>query len=221
MLARLVAALSDDRLRSVIDHIVSTPPEDQATAHGYSKIVYQIPQEAWTTTDVDAIRGRSDDNFELQEEFEAVIAAADESHRLTLEDRIAGGDWAALEAYGDVRDLSFDIVVPLVAELSTIVSAEVSRIKSGQSGRGGRHPAAKLIIVNTWHPNQSNWRPIIEILGTTGGFTYHLKRPLQILYRLGSRVPTAVAEDLKPILRELMTSSPRTHALTGEPRRPW
>ena len=111
MLASLVAALSDDRLRTVIDHVVSLPPqEDQATAHGYAKIVYLIPQQAWTTAHIDAIRVRSEDNFELQEEFEAVIAAADLSHRLTLQERIAGGDWAALEAYGDVRDLSSDTV---------------------------------------------------------------------------------------------------------------
>jgi hypothetical protein len=218
MLASLVPALSDEGLRSVIDRVVSAPPQDdQATAHGYAKIVYRIPQEAWTTSDITAIRGRSEDNFELQEEFESVIAAADESHRVSLEERIAGGDWAALEAYGDVRDLSSDTVASLVVELSTAVSAEVSRIKSGQSGRGGRHPAAKLIIVNAWHPDHANWQPIIEILGTTGGFTYHLRRPLQILNRLASHVPTAVAEKLEPVLRELMTSSPRTHALTGDP----
>lgn len=218
MLASLVPSLSDARLRSVIDHVVSLPPqEDQATAHGYAKIVYLIPQEVWTTADIDAIRTRSADNFELEEEFEAVIAAVDVSHRITLQERIARGDWAALEAYGDVRDLTSDIVLPLVTELSTAVSAEVSRIRSGQSGRGGRHPAATLIVVNAWHPDHANWKPIIEILGTTCGFTYHLKRPLQILYRLGSHVPTAIADELVPILRERMTELSRTHPLTGDP----
>ncbi|MCA2291898.1 hypothetical protein JF736_25530 [Mycobacterium avium] len=108
-------------------------------------------------------------------------------------------------------------MAPLVAQLSTAVSAEVSRIKTGQSGRGGRHPAATLIVVNAWHPDQANWQPVIEILSTTCGFTYHLKRPLQILYRLGSRVPTAIAGELEPILRERMTVLPRTHTLTGDP----
>ncbi|WP_225345104.1 hypothetical protein, partial [Mycobacterium avium] len=44
-----------------------------------------------------------------------------------------------------------------------------------------------------------------------------MKRPLQILYRLGSRVPTAIAGELEPILRERMTVLPRTHTLTGDP----
>ena len=66
MLASLVPSLSDERLRSVIDHVVSLPPqEDQATAHGYAKIVYLIPQEAWTTADIDAIRVRSDGQLRI------------------------------------------------------------------------------------------------------------------------------------------------------------
>ncbi|MBE5471767.1 DUF4365 domain-containing protein [Mycobacteroides abscessus] len=218
MLASLIPAISGQQLRSMIDHIISLPPQpDQAIAHGYACIVYRIPQNAWNTSDINAIRTRSADNFELQEEFEVVVAAADESHRSSLEERIAAGDLAALEAFGDVQDLSPDVIDPLVTELSTAVAAEVTRIKSGQSGRGGRQPAAKLIIVNAWHPNHANWQPIIEILSTTGGFTYHVKRPLQILYRLGSRVPTPVVDKLEPVLRELMTSSPQTHPLTGDP----
>jgi hypothetical protein len=218
MLAGLIPSISNEQLRSVIDHIVSLPPQqDQAIAHGYARIVYRIPQNAWKTSDINAVRTRSEDNFELQEEFEAVVAAADESHRSSLEERIAAGDLAALEAFGDVRDLSPGVVDPLITELSTAVAVEITRIKSGQSGRGGRHPAAKLIIVNAWHPNRANWQPIIEILSTTRGFTYHLKRPLQILYRLGSHVPTAVADELEPILRELMTSPQQIHPLTGDP----
>ncbi|TDK88368.1 DUF4365 domain-containing protein [Mycobacterium paragordonae] len=218
MIARLVPALSDSLLRSVINHVISVIPQgDQMAAHGYAKVVYRIPQEAWTTADIDVVRRRVGDNFELQEEFEIVVAAADESHRLSLEERIARGDWAAFEAFGDVRDLRPETVEPLVEQLSAAVSTEISRIRSGQSGRGGRSPAATLIIVNAWHPDHANWRPITELLGTTGGFTYHLKRPLQILYRLGSHVPTVVVDELVPTLRELMTSLPRTHILTGDP----
>jgi hypothetical protein len=219
MLASLVPALSGNQLRSVIDHVVSAPTQDdQGTAHGYAKIVFRIPQQAWTSSDVSAIRGRPpEDNFELREEFESVLAAADESHRVSLQERIAGGDLAALEAYGDVRDLSSDTVVGLVQQLSAAVSAEVSGIESGQSDRPGRHPAAKLIIVNAWHPDHANWQPIIEILGSSNGFTYHLHRPLQILQRLASHVPRTVAEKLEPVLREIMTSLPRTRALTGDP----
>ena len=218
MIARLVPALSESLLRSVIDHVISVAPqEEQMAAHGYAKVVYRIPRDVWTTADIDVVRRRVGDNFELQEEFEIVIAAADESHRLSLEERIARGDWAAFEAFGDVRDLSPETVAPLVEQLSAAVSTEVSRVRSGQSGRGGRSPAASLIIVNAWHPDHANWRPITELLGTTEGFTYHLKRPLQILYRLGSHVPTVVTDELVPTLRELMTSLPRTHALTGDP----
>ncbi|WP_078285407.1 DUF4365 domain-containing protein [Mycobacteroides chelonae] len=218
MLVNLVPALSHTQLRAVIDHITSLPPQqDQMAAHGYGRIIYEVPQNAWCATDINAIRIRTDDNFELQEEFEAVVAAADESHRTGLEERIAAGDWAALEAFGDVRDLSSDTVEPLVAELSNAITTEVSRIRSGQSGRGGRNPAATLVIVNAWHPDYANWRPIIEILSTTNGYTYHLKRPLQVLHRLGSQVPLAIAEELEPILRELMTSDPRARRLTGDP----
>ena len=218
MLASLVVAVSVDRMRTIIDHVISIPTqEDQSAAHGYAKIVYLIPEHAWTNADVEAIRGRLGDNFELHEEFEAVVAAADVSHRLSLQERIADGDWAALEAFGDVRDLSPETIAPLVGNLSTAVREQVSRIQSGQSGRGGRHPAATLIIVNSWHPTSADWRPIVDILSTTDGFTYHLKRPLQILYRLGAHVPSAVVDELEPILRQLMTSVPRTHPMTGDP----
>jgi hypothetical protein len=218
MLASLIPALSAQQLRVVLDHVTRMPlQEDQAVAHGYAKVVYAVPQESWTEHDIDMIRRRTGDNFELTDEFEVVVAAAVESHRSSLQQRVAEGDWSALDAFGDVRDLDPETVPLLVDRLSTAVESEIARVKGGQSGRGSRSAAATLIIVNAWHPDHANWRPVVELLKTTNGFTYHLQRPLRILYRLGHKVPPVVTDELESVLRVLMTTLARTPALTGDP----
>lgn len=218
MIANLITALPEEATREVIEHIVALPPiEDQSVAHEYAKIVYRMPDGAWSSADIAAIRSRIGDNFELREEFDTVVAAADEAHRMSLQGSIANGDWAALEAFGDVRDLDRITVEPLVEKLSAAVQTDIARIRSGQSGRGGRQPAATLVIVNVWHPDCANWQSIIDLLSTGNGFTYHLKRPLQYLYRLGSSVPRDVADEMEPGLRHLMTAAPRARPLTGDP----
>ncbi|WP_204807157.1 HEAT repeat domain-containing protein [Mycobacterium riyadhense] len=217
VLGALVPALSDVAVRTVIEHVLGLEAQqDQAVAHGYAAVIRRTAPGAWTQKDRTALADRRGDNFELAEEIVAVLAAGDDTARRELTEQIANGDLAALEAFGDVRDLDATTVVGLVQSLTDKINKQVTELRSGQSSRGRNSFAATLIIVNAWHPEQANWDPVHTLLSTSSGFTYHLRGPLEVLARLNEHVPADIAVRLEPVLRGLMTSPPPP-PLIGDP----
>jgi hypothetical protein len=217
VLAALMPALSDPAVRAVIEHVLGLEPqEDQAVAHGYAAVVRRITPAAWTQDDRTALATRSGDNFELAEEIVAVLAAGDDIVRRDLSEQIANGDLAALEAFGDVRDLDTTTVDGLVQNLTNRIDKQVNELRRGQSSRGRNSFAGSLIIVNAWHPRQASWDPVQTLLSTSRGFTHHLRQPLEVLALLHEQVPVDVSDRLEPTLRTLTTTAPPP-SLLGDP----
>lgn len=205
MLAALVPALPKNVLPVVINHIAALAPlEDQAIAHGYAGVVRNIPGDAWSDSDRKSLSLRKSDNFEFSDEIQVVLAASDAAHRQNLQDLIARGDFSALEAFGDVRDLAGDTVASFIDDLTEKIANQIAGLKSGRSAISTISLGATLVMINCWHPTHARWEPILDLLATTDVFTHHLSSPLRHLRSLGSMVPVNVANDLEPILRSIM-----------------
>lgn len=219
MLAALVPALLASDLRAVIDHLVALPTqEDQAMAHGYAKVVRAIPLAEWSAADKERLAQRTSDNFELSEELEVVLAASDEIRRKGLEEQIAQGDLAALQAFGDVSELNLDTVTALVESLNQSIETEIAELRRGQGAVRTVSFGGTLIVVNCWHPEQATWDPIVNLLTQWETYTRHLVRPLENLRRLGDAVPSDVSDRLAPILRQIMArTTQRGDAFFGNP----
>jgi Domain of unknown function (DUF4365) len=219
MLEALAPGLSTSDLRIVQDHVIALPPqEDQAIAHGYAAVVREMPTASWSDDDRVALALRNSDNFELVEAFQIVLAAADEKLRYGLLAQIAGGDLAALEAFGDVRDLDGETVIGLVAQLSKDIRQEVAELKSGQSSVRTVSFGGTLVLVNHWHPDQADWEPLLESLDATRTFSRHLRKPLEHIHRLRPAIPETVLDRLEPILRSIVITAPGPGAkLFGSP----
>jgi len=219
MLAALVPVLSTSDLRVVLDHVLALPPqEDQAIAHGYAAVVRETPTSAWSDDDKAALASRHSDNFELVEALQIVLATTNEKLRNDLLAQIADGDYAALEAFGDVRDLDAATVTGLVAQISADIRQEVAALKSGQSSVRTVSFGGTLVLINHWHPDQADWEPVLELLDATGVFSRHLQKPLEHLRQLHSAIPEAVTARLEPMLRSIMIRPPgRDAKLLGSP----
>jgi hypothetical protein len=219
MLAALVPVLSKSDLRMVLDHVTALPPqEDQAIAHGYAGVVRETPIGAWSDEDRTALANRQSDNFELYEALQIVLATSDVQHRNSLREKIAQGDLAALEAFGDVRDLDAKTVTALVAKLAENIRQEVAELKRGQSSVRTISFGGTLVLINHWHPDEADWDPVLELLCATGAFSRHLQKPLEHLRELSRAIPKTVADRLEPILRSIMARPPGPYArLFGSP----
>lgn len=210
MLAELIPVLSSSDLRKLLDHVIALPVQaDQSIAHSYAAVVREIPMTAWSDDDLAALKNRPPDNFELERALRIVLAAADQDIRHGLKEQIAtNGDLAALEAFGDVRDLDDATATRLVAELSAKILQEVAELRSGQSTVRTHSFAATLVLINHWHPEQANWPPVLDLLRTARSSSRHLTKPLENLRNLSPSIPVDLAGEFEEVLRSVMTSPP-------------
>lgn len=149
MLAQLALALSADGLRTVTRHLTTLPPqEDHPTAVDYARLVAQMPATAWTADDLRALAQRSDNSFELADEFEVLLAAADPYHRRQLQTRIASGDLRALRIFGDVRDLDAETVIGLIAWLRERITVQIDELRKGVNSIGAHSFAGTVALIN-------------------------------------------------------------------------
>ncbi|MFD7012528.1 HEAT repeat domain-containing protein [Rhodococcus jostii] len=213
----LLHVVSTEVSREVINHILSLPPlDDQAEARNWGIVVQRVPADAWSDEDRTALASRgAEDNFELRERLDAVIASGDSGHRDKLRQLIRGGDLAALGAFGDVSDLDLDTVRGLVTYLSAQVNEQIRGIRSGQTTVSTYDPADTLILINAVHPSCANWEPLVGLLSLKAPFVDHLDDPLKRLRRWGARIPDDIADRLIAPLRNLMVTGRSGFAFLG------
>lgn len=219
LIAAVAPAASPRAIDDVISKVTAAPEmDDQAMAHEFAKILRSIPEDAWTTQQLDALASRAastTDNFEFTEAATEILAAHDTGTRTELIAKIAAGDLSALHAYGDVRDLPSPTVECLTAALETQIAQQIEDLTKGHSTIATTSTAATLILLNAWHPDHARWARVIELLQHFTVFTQHLKDPLQALRRHAANIPQETAQTLIPILRTLMAEARPEHSFFG------
>ncbi|WOC14032.1 hypothetical protein MP11Mi_31440 [Gordonia sp. MP11Mi] len=216
-LAELLPAMSHNHVRATVDYITALAnQDDQGEAHAYAKLLSRIPSEMWAEADYRALAERHDsDNFELTEAISKVLADGDPAIRNDLLEKVSTGDLSARAAFGDVRDLPTSAVAGLIASLVGKVSEDVEKLRRGQYSWRSVDYGATLLLVNAWHPEQSDWEPIFSLLTVKTAYSQHLSRPLTYLKNLGYRVPETVKDRLVPVLRGLIADPPSPDPFLG------
>ena len=186
-------------------------------AFEWARVVSRIPSDAWSEADRAVISARSDDETELRDVFNGVVADGDRDHRDGLRERIRNGDLTALGAFGDVRDLDSDTVQGLIDHLKNRINDQIGELERGAAKYGSEEPAATLVLINAWHPKSARWEPVCRLLslGDTVPFVRHLEQVLIRLRRLSAHVPDEVAAELIAPLHDLMTNGHRASQFFG------
>ncbi len=93
MLSGVMLAVSPAVKREVMDYMVAMPPViDQYGARSYVPVINRVLEEEWTVRDVESLKARSGDNFELADEIDRILAVRVPGYRTELLSKIAGGD---------------------------------------------------------------------------------------------------------------------------------
>jgi hypothetical protein len=156
------SAVSKAGRRVFIDFFLSRPAiTDQSFAHSLVRVLKAMPEDDWTTDDLDQLRLRADDNWELKEALVGITAAGVDDAREELLGALRDGSTRMLGSVADVRNLPQDVAEAQILALSESVRREAEEARAGTFYR---HDSRSLALLNIWHPNIAEWAPIYELI---------------------------------------------------------
>ncbi len=207
MLTEITAVVSPTVLREVIDYVTTLAPVTDATwGQGLSRVVASVPESGWTTEDLDKLESREGDEFQFAGALTAVLATAKPVFRQGLLTKIADGHLPTLAAWGPIEDLPDDTAAALARTLVEKISIQITQLQGNAASFPPSDLAGTLACVNVTHPQHANWQPVIDFLRSRTQFTQYLECTLHTLRRIGPRIPDAAAEQLEPVVHDLMTN---------------
>jgi hypothetical protein len=156
------SAVSQVGRRVFIDFFLSLPSvTDQSFANPLVRVLKAIPQGDWTTNDLERIRLRVDDNWELKDALIGIAAVSDDDSQEALLDALRQGRTRMLPSVADVRSIPRDVAEAQIAVLAESVRREV---EAARAGTFYRRDSRNLALLNIWHPEVADWTPIYELL---------------------------------------------------------
>jgi len=216
MLAALVPVVSDEMARRIVEHVVALAPQvDQGVARQYAAIIYALDEDDWTTPDIAALRARPrEDNWELADAIDSVLAPHDAETRQALLDRTRSGGFPAIRALGalgEVRSLPYDVVAAIIGHLGSQVRAQIAQSRTFSYGLGGPDLGRLLTRLNLWHPVQASWAPVVELVGEAASHPDHLAGALRLLTGATRPVPDDISRPVPDDISAAM--EPALHAI--------
>lgn len=187
--------------RQVIGYIAALGPQhDHAIAGQWSRVIWALPGRAWTEELALAVKPRTARHCgALQVPLLGISARHDQGARRSLHNRVRRGELGSLAALGNVTELPQRTAAEVVKQVATRVRQEIRDARRGKFGLGGHDPAEALVMLNTWHPQQANWRPVYDFLAEPSLLFSQKERALVTLGNLVDQIPEGVRERLGPI----------------------
>jgi hypothetical protein len=192
-----VLALGDNAQQELANLILALPAQaDQGLAHPLAQLVRSLPATTWNLDRAQRAADRADaDNWELTFALLGVAAphVPDVRERLVAEAK--SGSLNALDALGDVRTLSVDVVTALLESLTGKLETQMQDAASGRFSGGGHDLGRTVTLLNIWHPESANWDVVYRLLASTR-WGRHLLGSLDLLATKASGLPADVARRL-------------------------
>lgn len=200
------SAASKAGRRVFIDYFVSLPPvSDQSLADSLVRVLRAIPENDWTTGDLDELRLRADDNWQLKEALVGITSAGDDDAKAELLDALRNGATRMLENVADVRSIPQDVAAAQISALSESVRREVAEARAGTFfRRDGR----SLAMLNIWHPDVADWTPIFELLNEFRVMPRSLIDLATLLRDASMQVRQEIRHQLLPLLEHVRDRTP-------------
>ena len=205
MLVALIPAVSPAIRREVVRLLVEVPIQtDQFTAQSYAFLVNALDVNDWNEHDRSQLAARDGkDHWELTDAFDSLLAEQDDKIRERLLDEARKGSLSALLALKSMRSLPSDVVEVSIGGLREKISEQVSLAKQSSYGLGNIDFGEALTLLNMWHPDQADWKPILDLLGEPLSSPADLERTLTLLLRMPDKVPASVVPSLLAVIRKL------------------
>lgn len=156
------SAVSKAGRRVFIDFFLSLPAvTDQSFADSLSRVLKAMPEDDWTTNDLDQLRLRTSDNWELKEALVGITAVRVGDAREELLGALRDGSTRMLGSVADVRAIPQDVAQ---AQISALVESVRREVEEARAGTFYRRDSRSLAMLNIWHPEVADWAPIYELL---------------------------------------------------------
>lgn len=164
-LAGLVYSSSAAVGATVVESILTMPPQvDQLLATCWASVVRALSTDAWTKSIAERISAVADVHNEmLRLPMLAIAARFDAGLRTRLAEEAATGSLRALSAFGDVRDLSPEVVRALIQALAGRVERTIQDARGGSFAFGATE-SSTLAMLNVWHPAEADWETLFQLL---------------------------------------------------------
>jgi hypothetical protein len=207
-LAGLMRSISPTMRRRVIDHLISLPViEDQSLASGYGRIVALVGNDQWSSEDLTRLSARTNDNWELQDDIDGVLATNKSDFRTGLLTKIKQGDLTALGNFGKVTDLPEDVAKAAISRLASSIDNVVKQAREGMYGLGGPDLGQALVVLNAWHSDVARWDIVEVLLTEPNAHQSHILGSINSLGKVARQIPEEEKQRLRPVL-EAITQRP-------------
>ncbi len=211
VLQMLQALLSDSAVsqagrRVFIDFFLSLPTiTDQSFANPLVRVLKAIPEDDWTTDDLERMRLRENDNWELKDALVGITAVADDDAREELLDALRQGRTRMLPSVPDVRSIPHDVAEAQITVLSESVRREVEEARAGTFYR---HDGRTLAMLNIWHPEVADWTPIYELFDELRVAPSSLISLATLIRDASMQIGQEIRDQLLPLLELVLDRTP-------------
>jgi hypothetical protein len=168
-------------------------------AQWWASLVHNLPSAAWTPERVQRLGSRADDlPPALSFAVRGLLAKEDDKARGKLLDDVGGGSLLALQALGNVTQLSADIAASAIRGLSQYTDAIIERAHN-HTYAAGQDVGEALALLNAWHQSVAAWDPLYRLLEDAMVSDGDKSGALALLAGHANRLPEEVRTRLKPI----------------------
>jgi hypothetical protein len=200
------SAVSTAGRRVLIDFFLALPAIiDQSFAHSLARVLRAVPEDGWAPEDLDQLRLRNDDNWELKETLVGITALGVDEAREELLDALRQGDRRMLRNVADVRSIPQDAAAAQITILSASVRSEAEEARAGTFYR---NDSRDLAMLNIWHPDIADWTPIYELLNEFRVMPSSLIALAALIRDASSHVRQDIREQLLPRLEHVRDRTP-------------
>jgi hypothetical protein len=190
----------------IIDYLAKLPPyscddpgRQDVLAQWWASLVNNLPSAAWTAERVQRLGARADDfPPALSFAIRGLLAKEDDGARRRLLDDVGRGSLLALQAFGDVTQLSSDIAASAIHGLSQHIAALIERAHN-RTYAAGHDVGEALALLNVWHPTVAGWDPLYQLLEDPAVSDRDKSGALALLAGHANRLPEEVRTRLKAI----------------------
>jgi hypothetical protein len=190
----------------LIDFFLSLPAiTDQSFAHSLVRVLKAMPEDDWTTDDLDQLRLRTDDNWELKEALVGITAVGVDDAREELLDALRRGGVRMLRNVSDVRSIPQDVAEAQILALSDSVRREADEARAGTFHR---HDSRSLAMLNIGHPDVADWTQIYELLNEFRVIPESLISLVSLIRDASKHIRQEIRDQLRPRLEHVRDRTP-------------
>lgn len=198
-LASVLRAAKLSSHREVAEYFLAAEPSvDQLAGDRWAAVLRQIDPAAWSGLCERLLERAHVEQASSLLEYAClgVVVTEDAVERRKLEEEIATGSHDALGAYGPVDTLSSPTVAAFLEHADAALAAEVQRARGGMYGFRGPDWLDAMVLLNRWHPDVADWRPVLQVLQDPA---IRQSSKVSALGRLARSVPILAPELIKSL----------------------